>query len=180
MMFGMAGVASATIIETVELNFASGALWEGTITFNDGYEGMIGVSGYLSGGTNNYSDVYFYLTSVEGINPNPFDSNNDGFYDDFLWGDYNYILPVTIGLSWKKNANFFSLQLLENSYYSGIFDSHNTESGVFDKLESWSIISSTHIPEPDTTSPIPEPATLILFGAGLAGLAAVGRRRKAE
>ncbi|HIP49874.1 MAG TPA: PEP-CTERM sorting domain-containing protein, partial [Candidatus Pacebacteria bacterium] len=33
--------------------------------------------------------------------------------------------------------------------------------------------------ENTTTAPVPEPATMLLFGIGLAGLAGVSRRKKA-
>jgi hypothetical protein len=50
LLFGMFGVASASIIETIHLDFESGAVWDGTITFKDNFQGMINSDGYLNGG----------------------------------------------------------------------------------------------------------------------------------
>lgn len=45
--------------------------------------------------------------------------------------------------------------------------------GEGDSLIAWSLYG-----EATSSTPVPEPATMLLFGAGIAGLAAVGRRKR--
>jgi hypothetical protein len=53
-------------------------------------------------------------------------------------------------------------------------------SGISDSLGGYiDAVSLNPVTNPATMNPVPEPATMILFGTGLAGLAAVGRRGKA-
>jgi len=160
MMISGAGVASANIVEYVNLQFASGAVWNGTITFNDGYLGMIGTDGRVTGGA--YDGAYFTWTWLHGSSQaNPFDFTGDGLYDDWLVEELDGF-GALIGLSWDAATsvtnNSITFTLLEDAYYSGLDAS--------DLLVSYN------------TNPVPVPAAMLLLGSGLAGLAGARLRRK--
>jgi hypothetical protein len=159
MMISGAGVASANIVEYVNLQFESGAEWNGTITFNDGYQGMIGTDGHVTGGT--YDGTYFTWTWLHGKSyANPYDFNSDGLYDDWLVEELAGFGAI-IGLSWDAATsvtnNAITFTLLDDAYYSGLEG---------DRLVSYN------------TNPVPVPAALVLLGSGLAGLAGARLRRK--
>ncbi len=92
-----------------------------------------------------------------------------------LWsvGDYSFSLnSVTL----TRGANFLILE--GNGFISSKLDSDSatasnfilTTQGVGGTQFTWSSASGT--------AAVPEPTTMLLFGTGLVGLAAVGRRRK--
>jgi hypothetical protein len=162
MMISGAGVASANIVEYVNLQFASGAQWNGTITFNDGYQGMIGTDGYVTGGA--YDGIYFTWTWLHGMSQaNPFDSDGDGLYNDWLVEELAGFGAI-IGLSWDAATsvtnNAITFTLLDDAYYSGL------DAG--DLLVSYNT----------NPNPVPVPAAMVLLGSGLAGLAGARLRRK--
>ncbi len=166
----LSATASASFIENVHLAFESGATWDGAITFNDDYYGIIDVDGYLNGGTYNYANLHFtssWCAEAILLNPNrtnPYDSNGDGYYDDFLLLEDEEVGSHTtyvVGLSWddfvSSENNHVSFVLLDDTKYSGV---HLTGTELWDPL----------------VAPVPEPSTMFLLGVGLAGL--VGFRKK--
>lgn len=165
---GAAGLASAAVIEDVQLTFASGAVWEGTITFNDGFEGMIATDGYLNGGSYNFVNEYFSWTWWEVTSSgtvNPFDYNSDGLYEDWLMnGSDESGYTMFIGLSWDETASILnggiSFSLLSDPFYSG-------------NLQYNDLLVSA------STNAVPEPSTMLLLGSGLLGVVALNRRRNA-
>jgi hypothetical protein len=67
-----------------------------------------------------------------------------------------------------KVGDFATVTSLSLNFNDGDF-------GIYLDDPGWTV---TVIEADNGASPVPEPATMILFGTGLAGLAAVGRRRK--
>ena len=81
---------------------------------------------------------------------------------DLTWND-----PVTVEL---LNGQSFSIDLSDGSFRTGWWQGPNGS-----ECNSVNITATiTHL-----SDPVPEPTTMLLFGTGLAGLAAVGRRRTA-
>ena len=125
MLFLLGGQAQADLIEYVELEFASGAIWQGTITFNDGYEGMLDANGWLTGGSHGFNEFVSWTWWDGTGQSNPADWNVDGWYEDWLMngnegvGDYT----VYLGLSWSASvsvdAGGIQFILLNDPEYSG-------------------------------------------------------------
>jgi len=58
------------------------------------------------------------------------------------------------------------------------FDLLGVSSGALNSIEVWADTGSHFVVNSITYNPIPEPATLLLFGSGLSGLGLIGWRRK--
>jgi len=89
------------------------------------------------------------------------DSDFDGFYDNYLF---------ELGFSWSTSAlvDFSSLRGQTISLAFGIESS--------DLLPADSSATISNLDLATSTTPIPEPGTLILLGSGLAGLLGIGRK----
>ncbi len=163
---GMVGGVSADIIETVHLDFQSGATWDGTITFNDNYAGMIDTDGYLSGGTYSYNDIYFSWTWWEGSNqPHPY-YDFDGNMHDLLMSGPEPSWTSFLGITWDADASMLSGGV---SIVTDINDNYwKSYSSTGDQIVGYQV----------GPNPVPEPATMLLFGSGIAGLIGTRMRKK--
>ncbi len=86
-------------------------------------------------------------------------------------------------------ANLISTSnLAQNSWQAGwiVQNLNSSVNGTYDiYLEAWDSTGSTLLARTDIQiiagtggAPVPEPTTMLLFGAGIAGLAAVGRKKR--
>ncbi|MCP4672770.1 MAG: PEP-CTERM sorting domain-containing protein [Desulfobacula sp.] len=140
---------------------------------------MTDTAGYLNGGSNNYENLYFNWTwrvtpDNDGYD-NPGDNNHDNYMDDWLMHEDETVETDShyISLSWDQQASIdagaINFQLLDDApYFSGYV--HEWTNGA--------MITTDIITSASSGAPVPEPATMLLFGLGLLGLAGVNRRKK--
>jgi hypothetical protein len=131
-------------------------------------------SGYRDpDGDNNFVRTYSDSSTEE---VNYFDVSNYTKYPATYLGNYTNISinGSTLNYVFSGNALATLTSYINNDGYFGIGidpDCHYYDDGV-----SLQIITGTSSTPPNNSSPVPEPATLLLFGSGLVALAWVGRK----
>lgn len=115
--------------------------------------------------------------------------NEAGGIVDYDHGGISYLTVSLNGTTWatetiNSNGSVTLTYLLDNANLSGDFVDALTftvsASDTEDQIgELWitSVLLTGSVEEAGSTNPVPEPATLLSFGFGLAGLALVGRRK---
>lgn len=93
----------------------------------------------------------------------------------YLNGSWGWVTPEAFGFTYwgvgEPNGNISEPYLaLDSRYQSGNWGWNDYPGGTASYVTGF--VAERH------TDPVPEPATMLLFGTGIAGLAAVGRRKR--
>lgn len=155
-----AGAAKANIIVHLEETFASGANFSGNLTFSNGYDYLIGVTGTLTGSAYGSEAItWTYLAGV-GLGGAGLDADdNPATHEDWLINGTPWSWNRLIGLSWYPSTNGpLVLNLNAPIHNAGVSDT--------DRAVSY------------TVSAVPEPATYAMLLAGLSLTGALARRRR--
>jgi hypothetical protein len=164
-----AGVAHADVTENIDLTYASGATFDGTIVCTDdfsainslngtlnGYDGTVG-AGFLGAG---FSDpITVLLPSNYNLSPNT-------FFTQLIDADGTGPNFIDFGYSFDSSGITLSAGGVEpDPNNSGLLGYNNINYG--DVLVNESV----------TATSVPEPGTLTMFTLGLLGLGVTRRRR---
>ena len=162
-----AGTASAEVQIHLTERYASGAVFDGILTFTDGLAGLSGVAGTLTGSqygsiSMNYTWNVYGNGGPAGINH---DNNSTTFEDWLMPYQSGSPFPI-IGISWVPAANPELILAFGTPYYTGI-----SGANFSDALMSYTSRTVTPVPEPETYA-------MMLCGLGLLGFMARRRQKR--
>jgi hypothetical protein len=152
--------ASAAIDTTLHLDFASGATFDGVLTFSDTFDALIDVQGTLTGGSYGTSNINWAWWVGRGANNVAVNYDGvSGTYEDWLMdGTPDGGYANFIGISWYfPAAGALTLNLGADVYHAGVNSA--------DRIVAYRV---------------PEPAALALFGLGLLGVGLMRKRRASK
>lgn len=165
-----AWAASLDGLLTYNLNPGYNVNWSGSwrlpSTVDGEYE--FGLSGTTTGGFNitssemgelYYTEFGYTYDNPEQVANNTFFNNLVGVQDSFYWSATGYLAGTT-DLAWQ----FTMYNGDQNAWFN-----YTNNLGL--AVRTGQVLSST-------ASPVPEPATMLLLGAGIVGLAGINLRRK--
>gem|GEM_PF-4653940 len=125
---------------------------------------MVETEGYYTLGTNSDDGVQLSVDgAVKIANGKPHDNQDDFYSDYFSAGRY------TLEILFYEDWGGASLELFATEGQYDTFSASGANFQLIDSNPGASIYATT---------PVPEPTTMLLFGAGLAGLAGVARKRR--
>ena len=165
-----AATAHADVVHNLHMEFHSGAVFNGTVTFNNDYSSLMGTSGSVSNGF--YPGFTVGWTWYQGagpINSQNEDSLSNTLEDYLMQGpDINNSDFNQIGISWFVPVGNAGPQLAIGAATNRTNRSINT----FDQITAY------NFGEGQTLNDVPEPGSLALLGLALAGMVVVAQRRK--
>lgn len=174
---GTSTLAKADNVDNVNLTFASGATFAGTVTFANDYSHITGVNGILNG-------YQFGLTGYQGSGSDPI---------TWVWATVDQSGVNTPGVfgTWLLDGHGPIVTSAFSNFIGFSYDYTNAPSLVFANVPpidstAWNAINYSDalvagtIDYSYSTSVTPEPGSMLLLGTGLVGLAGMVRRKFAR